>query len=919
MTTDFNYNNKTIDSGGPIKPSGTDQPGDPRTRVDFYSDIKLIPNPYVGMIITVKTDETNQNKMTDYKVLSLKPNSLGIANSVIDRVQRYAEYLGVSTGGSSSSGTGLTSEQEEQLNKIPEMEASINNINETLNTKANTSDIPTNTSELYNDSGFLTSIPSEYITETEMNEAIANVSSGGSVSQEDINTAVNNYLTEHPIASGATSEQAAQIEANKTAIGDANSGLIKGLNDIKNIELENLNTAIQTLETLVGDKSGLPEGDANIIASINRIDAKDSGLTSEQKNNAADNIILNDSLKTLNLTPLKDINGNYFNCHGLGILFYNGVYYAYGESKTGVTQKPGSATAFIPTTGVNCYSSTDLINWKFENKVLKPNTEDSTSVLYTDKVIERPKVIYNEKNNNFVMIFHSDTSDYKFARIGIASCDTPTGNFTLIGTYRPSLPNSTARDLTAFVDDDKTAYVFVSRDNNTSLYCHKLNDDYTGFTDEYSIVIRNGNREAPAVFKYDGSYYIMTSGLSGWNPNPTRIYKSSTINGTYVDEGLTCLNDTNSNSYGSQPTFVLPVDENKYGYKFIAMFDKWNTQDLSQSSYLWLPLILQDGKFYVDNVNINKFTIPSKSMDLIVNNSSNFFYGKSYEYALNYLYNLINNQDYISVTSVSLSTNSLSLNKGSTTSIEYTVLPANATNKTVTWNSSRSDIATVDTEGNIEAISEGECTITLTSNDNPSAIASCTITVNASPSTEPTDYIYSLPSVKTFNASNSDFVDTGVQLFDTDKDFTIFLDFEGSTNNTATSNAHTLLHCMHETSPWNGLSFAISAGGYQIDYQGNTTRNKWNNFSINYNNTNNHKIVIVKNAGENSLKLYYDQYSTQYTLTGAHVFTPINENLLLGCYQQTTGGKGRFWNGTINDFKVYFKALNDTEIENLFV
>ena len=209
MTTDFNYNNKTIDSSGPIKPSGTDQPGDPRTRVDFYSDIKSIPNPYIGMIVTVKMDETNQNKMTDYKVLSLKPNSLGIANSVIDQVQKYSEYLGVNTGGSSSSGTGgtgLTSEQEEKLNKIPEMEASINNINESLNTKANTSDIPTNTSELYNDSGFLTSIPSEYVTETEMNEAIANVSSGGSADLSgnifknkianflgDSQTEVNNY------------------------------------------------------------------------------------------------------------------------------------------------------------------------------------------------------------------------------------------------------------------------------------------------------------------------------------------------------------------------------------------------------------------------------------------------------------------------------------------------------------------------------------------------------------------------------------------------------------------------------------------------------------------------------------------------------------------------------------------------------
>lgn len=114
MTTDFSYGNKTINSLGPIKPSGTDQPGDPRTRVDFYSDIKLIPNPYVGMIITVKMDETNQNKMTDYKVLSLKPNSLGIANSVIDRVQKYSDYLGVSSSGGGT-GTGLTSEQAQQL------------------------------------------------------------------------------------------------------------------------------------------------------------------------------------------------------------------------------------------------------------------------------------------------------------------------------------------------------------------------------------------------------------------------------------------------------------------------------------------------------------------------------------------------------------------------------------------------------------------------------------------------------------------------------------------------------------------------------------------------------------------------------------------------------------------------------------
>ena len=274
MTTDFSYNEKTINSGGPIKPSGINQPLDPRTEVKLYADIKLIPNPYVGMIITVLEDETNSNKMTDYKVLSLKSDDLGVANSVVDRVQRYVEYLGVSTGGSSSSGTGgtgLTSEQEEQLNKIPEMEASINNINESLNTKANTSDIPTNTSELYNDSGFLTSIPSEYVTETEMNEAIANVSSGGSVSQDDINTAVNNYFRDNPVTGGATTEQANQIETNKTDIatlkelvGNSNSGLVKAVaNNTSQLENKANKNEISNLQTQINNLVLGAVGDGN--------------------------------------------------------------------------------------------------------------------------------------------------------------------------------------------------------------------------------------------------------------------------------------------------------------------------------------------------------------------------------------------------------------------------------------------------------------------------------------------------------------------------------------------------------------------------------------------------------------------------------------------------------------------------------
>ena len=102
MATDFNNNNTTITISGGIKPTVKDTPGDVRTRVNTYADMATIPYPYIGMKVTVKADETNNNKMTDYIVKSLKANSLGVSNMVIDEVARYVDYLGISSSGGSS-------------------------------------------------------------------------------------------------------------------------------------------------------------------------------------------------------------------------------------------------------------------------------------------------------------------------------------------------------------------------------------------------------------------------------------------------------------------------------------------------------------------------------------------------------------------------------------------------------------------------------------------------------------------------------------------------------------------------------------------------------------------------------------------------------------------------------------------------
>lgn len=162
MATDFSYNDKTIQITGPIKPGGKDMPGDARTRVDVYADIEKIPNPYVTMKITVLQDETNNNKMTDYIVKSLKANSAGIANTLIDEVVRYVDYLGVSAGGGSSSGTGsidtsnLASDLSLTGSNLQLKNSSGSLIGTAITLPTNSTNVPTKTSELTNDSGFAT-------------------------------------------------------------------------------------------------------------------------------------------------------------------------------------------------------------------------------------------------------------------------------------------------------------------------------------------------------------------------------------------------------------------------------------------------------------------------------------------------------------------------------------------------------------------------------------------------------------------------------------------------------------------------------------------------------------------------------------------------------------------------------------------
>lgn len=81
------------------------------------------------------------------------------------------------------------------------------------------------------------------------------------------------------------------------------------------------------------------------------------------------------------------------------------------------------------------------------------------------------------------------------------------------------------------------------------------------------------------------------------------------------------------------------------------------------------------------------------------------------------------------VTGVKLSKSTLTLMVGDIDTLKATVLPANATTKTVTWSSDKPSFLSVDDKGIITAKASGTATITVFSDENPEKKATCVVTI----------------------------------------------------------------------------------------------------------------------------------------------------------------------------------------------
>ena len=264
-----------------------------------------------------------------------------------------------------------------------------------------------------------------------------------------------------------------------------------------------------------------------------------------------------------------DTDGNPIQAHGGSIIVVDKTYYWYGENKSQTTGRDK-----IWHWGVNLYSSTDLMNWKFEGNIIPPDLRDAASPVHPHSQMDRPHILYNDRTKKFVCwlkimgpgytqgetILTADSikGPWTILRVGLLPCGMNGGDFDLVKAY------------------DGKGYYFFERPHK-ELICADLTADYTDVTGYYSTHFPHNAppyvREAPAYFERQGRHYLVTSGTTGYYPNPSEVAVADTWHGPWTVLGNPHPGDTSNTSYHSQISCIFRVPGKKDLY--IALGDRW--------------------------------------------------------------------------------------------------------------------------------------------------------------------------------------------------------------------------------------------------------------------------------------------------------------------------------------------------------
>ena len=273
--------------------------------------------------------------------------------------------------------------------------------------------------------------------------------------------------------------------------------------------------------------------------------------------------------------------------------------------------------------------------------------------------------------------------------------------------------------------------------------------------------------------------------------------------------------------------------------------------------------------------------------------------------------------DEIPVQSVSLSSSALTLNEGESKALTATVLPADATNKSVIWTVAPTGIATV-VNGAVTASKAGSCTVTAMAGGKS---ASCTVTVKAAAAEAEATLLYTLSSATTTSSADKTCLDTGLQLLakasTETPQYTILWEAQVADNADA-STWPNMINCQTETGSFTNMP------GFNGNLNPNTGTIDFAYYL--YSNTDARLCDTLEHAKTKTryaIQMNGVQYrvgSTHCTLSGwkktGGTITDVPETLIFGASYTATGEHTRFLDCTISQCMVYKGLLSDSKLQS---
>eukprot|EP01089_Gocevia_fonbrunei_P020830 TRINITY_DN7846_c0_g1_i1.p1 TRINITY_DN7846_c0_g1~~TRINITY_DN7846_c0_g1_i1.p1 ORF type:complete len:312 (-),score=46.73 TRINITY_DN7846_c0_g1_i1:6-941(-) len=271
--------------------------------------------------------------------------------------------------------------------------------------------------------------------------------------------------------------------------------------------------------------------------------------------------------------------------HDGNTFYWKGIYYYYGASY-GLCEEPSGQNGCADFGFGNCgfqfnhnvslYTSPDLATWTFKGHIFQFQDFPIKGVMFC------PKVLYNARNNNFVLWFNwiDLAGGWSASYYAVAVSPNPEGPFKIVSKNVTTLAFADTGDFSLFLDDDNSAYIIYTSHIANSAITHrmsveKLTDDFTASlgTSYNSGFFGQSPVEAPAMFKKDDIYYSVFGSTCCFcgEGAPVNVYVSNHPLGPYTQT----INL--GSQIPSQQTSVLRYKQADGSWGFLWQGDRWQS------------------------------------------------------------------------------------------------------------------------------------------------------------------------------------------------------------------------------------------------------------------------------------------------------------------------------------------------------